>query len=189
MSFKSTHNIETDFTKKIHSKPYKTISVSRPELSQAGKTVLVTGGATGIGFALTRSFIEAGAARAIVVGRRQNVLESASDELQRYASEVASGRTATEIVTKRCDQANPEDVKSLWTFFKSHGIEVDVLVLNAASFAPVKPILDIDPEELWSIYQTNVYGPILIMNHFTKQPNEKRKVLIPLDEKLRRVPC
>lgn len=65
-------------TKTDHRKPYPAIDPSKPSLSAAGKNVLVTGGATGIGFAIAREFAIAGAASIVIVGRRADVLEEAT---------------------------------------------------------------------------------------------------------------
>ena len=44
------------YTKTFHSKSYPAISPTRPELSTAGKVVLITGGGSGIGPSITNAF-------------------------------------------------------------------------------------------------------------------------------------
>ena len=51
----------------------------------AGKRVLITGGSSGIGFALARAFLAKGA-KIVVTGRRPDVLATALHELQRASS-------------------------------------------------------------------------------------------------------
>ena len=50
------------------------------EISLEGKTALVTGGATGIGFAISTELADAGA-HVIIVGRRQEKLDEAKKQL------------------------------------------------------------------------------------------------------------
>jgi len=88
----------------------------------AGKRVLVTGGGTGLGFAMGRRFVELGAELAIC-GRREAVLRKAAEELQ----SIRSCSIAVEI----CDIRQPDAVEAmlerLW-----RERPVDVLVNNAA---------------------------------------------------------
>jgi hypothetical protein len=53
--------LHTEITKTVHRDVYPAISPSRPELSQAGRVVLVTGGGTGVGHSIARSFVRASA--------------------------------------------------------------------------------------------------------------------------------
>lgn len=142
MPFDANQNVVTNFTKVVHRKPYPTISVSRPELSQAGKTMLVTGGATGIGFGIVQSFIKAGAEKVIIVARREDVLKAAADDLK------AQFGDASTIVTQTCDQTDRAAVRGLWAGFQSQGVFVDVLVLNAANFGDEGPLLETGADEV-----------------------------------------
>lgn len=56
-------------TKTYRASPYPAISPTKPENNLTGQTVLITGGATGIGLASTKAFAAAGAARIILVSR------------------------------------------------------------------------------------------------------------------------
>lgn len=85
------------------------------------RTVVVTGGGTGIGRSIAARFAEAGD-EVVIVGRRREVLRSAARELT-----AAHGRRITPVV---CDLADPDDVESALGSLPNR---VDVLVNNAGS--------------------------------------------------------
>ncbi|KAF5497599.1 Short chain dehydrogenase citE [Colletotrichum siamense] len=136
------------FTKTIHKTTYPTIDPARPELSQAGRTVVITGGSAGIGFAIAQGFAQAGAKHIIILGRRQNVLDEAVSQLHKeYPSVKIDGRQS--------DVANLDETDALWKSFENDGIFVDVLVLNAALVSAGSPILELGRDEIWSQYLVN----------------------------------
>ncbi|KAJ5819461.1 hypothetical protein N7474_005052 [Penicillium riverlandense] len=165
----------TDFTKVIHQKPYRTIDVTRPELSQTGKTVLVTGGATGIGLSISRKFIEADVSTVILIGRRQDVLTSGGKELRSEAEN--SGKSVT-VITEPCDQADRSAVEALWNKLEQDGIVVDILILNAADFTDQKSILDLGAQRVWKSYEVNVRGPLDLVARFHKQNDKKPRTIV-----------
>src|SRR5262245_20861832 len=110
---------KTDFTKVLHRAPYPTITVSRPGLRQAGKTVLVTGGATGIGHAIATNFLRAGASTVIIVGRRKDVLEAGALSLRAEAEHAARSTT---VVALACDQSDRVAVRTLWSGLQRDGV-------------------------------------------------------------------
>ncbi|KAI8237895.1 Short chain dehydrogenase andI [Colletotrichum sp. SAR 10_86] len=69
-------------TKIYHHKPYELIPPPRPELSAAGKNVVITGGGTGIGKSIALSFAKAGASSVCILGRRLDRLEIAIAEIR-----------------------------------------------------------------------------------------------------------
>lgn len=150
---------------KYHKAPYPGISPTRPELSQAGKTVLVAGGSTGIGFAIARSFVLASASRVIILGRRQDVVEDAAAKLR---EEVSPG-SSTVVEGRVCDIARLDVVDGLWSSLEAEGIYVDVLVLSAAAFGDHAPILEIGLQSVWSDFEINVRAPLQLTERFYKQ--------------------
>jgi hypothetical protein len=78
MSLKESINTPSFFyfTKTWHSKPYPAISPTRPELSVAGKNIVVTGCGAGIGKAIAMSFAQAGASSITIHGRREGRLKT-----------------------------------------------------------------------------------------------------------------
>ncbi|MEU6849533.1 SDR family oxidoreductase [Actinacidiphila alni] len=87
----------------------------------AGRSVVVTGGGTGIGRAVSIRFAEEGH-RVTIVGRRREVLHATAEELRRDR-----GLDVTPVV---CDLADPDDVEAALEHLPER---VDVLVNNAGS--------------------------------------------------------
>src|SRR5207253_4168955 len=96
--------------------------VFTPDLLQ-GKTVLITGGGTGLGAAMGARFASLGA-DLVICGRRKDVLEAKAAEIA-----AASGRTVTPVV---CDIRDPEAVEALMDQ-AFEGRPIDVLVNNAGA--------------------------------------------------------
>ena len=112
-----------------HKKSYEAISPIRPELRQTDKTVLVTGGSSGIGLAIAQGYLAAGAALVIVLGRRPEVLQSAIAGLNQEARMNAYPGRAEDLV---CDVYDPGSIDKLWQAISARQILVGTLVLNAS---------------------------------------------------------
>lgn len=166
-------NLFTDVTKTVHKAPYPAISPTRPELSQAGKTVLVTGGHVGVGKAIAKAFIQASAANVIIIGRRADKVAQGAEDLKNAAQEAGK---ATNITTHLIDVTNLADVDSFWAGLRDQGIFVDVLVSNAAKFAKYGKLLGHGTDELWSMYEANVRAPLRMTENFYNQDGDKQKV-------------
>jgi uncharacterized oxidoreductase len=82
-----------------------------------GNTVLITGGATGIGFAMAESFVKAGN-EVIICGRRENRLKEAKDKLPT-------------INFKKCDLSKDKERKALYDWASSNFKKLNILVNNA----------------------------------------------------------
>lgn len=169
--------VATDMTKKVHRTAYPAISPLRPELSQAGNTVLVTGGATNIGLAITKAFVQAGAKRVIIVGRRAAVLESAKEEILAEATKNTSGgnnnnNQKVEVMTRSVDLTDLAAVRRLWAGLAQAGVTVDVLVLNAAQPGAFQSLLDMGADAVWERMEANVHGPLLMAELLAKQKEE-----------------
>ncbi|OTB06423.1 hypothetical protein M426DRAFT_318834 [Hypoxylon sp. CI-4A] len=156
-------------TPTYHTTAYPAISPLRPELSQAGKTVLVTGGSTGIGYAIARGFVQARARKVIILGRRGEKAVSAAATLQEEAREQKKG---TEVIGLQNDVGDKEAVAKLWGKFADEGTVIDVLVLNAVAVSPTKPVLDLDLDGLWADYNVNVRSLLDFTVRFYKQEKQ-----------------
>lgn len=155
------------FTKTYHTKPYDAISPLRPELSQAGRTVLITGGNDGIGYAAARAFGRASAAKVIIVGRRAEANTAAASKLEEELSKEHG--SATRFVGMVCDISKASDIERLWQDLRSAGTTVDVLVLNATGISEAKTILQRGTDAIWDDYNINLRAQLHLAERFYKQ--------------------
>ncbi|KAK4061638.1 uncharacterized protein Triagg1_10180 [Trichoderma aggressivum f. europaeum] len=137
----------------FHKTPYPAIDPKQPKLSQAGKTILVTGENGGIGFAIARNFIAAGARRVIIVGRGKEKVELA---VSRLIAEGQAIESPTIVDRRICDTSDIDVTAGLWDRLEGEGIVVDVVVMNAASFGDAKSLLEAGRDRVWQSYITNV---------------------------------
>ncbi|CAM1504624.1 Fc.00g022150.m01.CDS01 [Cosmosporella sp. VM-42] len=149
-----------------HKDTYEAISSRRPELSQAGKTVLVTGGGVGVGYAVANSFAKAGASAIVLVGRRQEVLQSAAEKLK---ADYSTTNPGLKVHVRTVDVTDSESTASLWSWLAEKEIIIDVLILNAGKQSPLKTMLELGLKEVWEFYKVNVYGHMDFAENFYKQ--------------------
>ena len=91
-----------------------------------GRSILVTGGGSGLGLAMAKAFVSYGA-KVTIAGRNDDRLKKALDEIRRETSEGAG-----EIDSFACDVREPERVKALVAHVVERFEKVDGLVNNAA---------------------------------------------------------
>ncbi|BDD07239.1 SDR family NAD(P)-dependent oxidoreductase [Aureibacter tunicatorum] len=113
------------------------------------KVVVITGGATGIGFSLAKQFGKEGA-KVIMAGRRQNRVDQSVQQLRELGIE--AGGTS-------CDVSDEEQVNNLLIFSIKVFGEVDILINNAGIVGTNdKPVIEISDEELQKVLNINVRG-------------------------------
>ncbi|MEN5379067.1 SDR family NAD(P)-dependent oxidoreductase [Sphingobacterium kitahiroshimense] len=110
--------------------------------SLKGKTALITGGGTGIGFGIAKAMMEAGA-KVIIIGRREEALQQAQLDL---------GGDVHYFVF---DLANTEGISALIDLIEIKVGPIDILVNNAGAHLK-KYALDTTDAEFEKIIQTNV---------------------------------
>lgn len=165
----------TDVTKTVHTEPYAAISPSRPELNQAGKVVLVTGGGTGVGFNIAKAFIRASADTVIIIGRRADVLEKAASDLRQEAMSVG---TSTKIINRPVDVLDSTQTNEFWEYLAAQGVTVDVFVANVGKSSVPKSLIELGAARVWEDFEINVKSPLYWTEKFYTQPGDKKKVCI-----------
>ncbi|KAF2993512.1 hypothetical protein E8E13_001204 [Curvularia kusanoi] len=166
---------QTNVTKTVHGRPYDAISPTRSELNQDGKTVLITGGGTGVGLAIARAFVQASASIVIIIGRRTDVLETAREELQ---AEAKACGTATSIIVKTCDISKRTDVDAIWKYFEEKQMTIDVFIANAAVFQEAGTMVSMGTGKIWEMMEVNVKAPMEFAEKFVNQSGEKQKFIV-----------
>lgn len=119
-----------------------------------GRTALVTGGGGPLGRAFALALAEVGA-RVILAGRNEVALADAAAEVEKGGGQA---RTAT------CDVSDPEAVSALATQLADE--DVSLLVNNAGVAGPVRPLVDIEPDEWDDVFAANVRGVYLMCRAF-----------------------
>ncbi|GAA3772566.1 SDR family oxidoreductase [Streptomyces coacervatus] len=119
-----------------------------------GRTALVTGGGGPLGRAFALALADVGA-RVILVGRGEQALADAS---ARVVKEGGEARTAV------CDVSDPDSVARLAAELADE--EVSLLVNNAGVAGPVRPLVDVEPDEWDDVFAVNVRGVYLMCRAF-----------------------
>jgi len=112
-----------------------------------GKVALVTGGSTGLGFAMAKGLARAGA-DVILWGRRKERNSEAAIALQKHGGRVAS---------RAVDVSNEQDVIDGFAAAVAEFGRVDCVVANAGT-ASMAPLVEMDGETWHGLLNTNLHG-------------------------------
>ena len=129
-----------------------------------GKTAIITGGATGIGLASAKRFIEEGAF-VYIFGRRPEKLDAAV---------AALGKNARAVVGSVTDAG---DLDRLFDAVKQERGNLDILFANAGTGALV-PLAEITPEHYDETFDINVKGTIFTVQKGLKLMSEGSSVIL-----------
>ena len=130
-----------------------------------GNTILITGGATGIGFSMAKYFHERGNT-IIICGRREDRLEQAAEKLPG-------------IHIFKCDLMNHNDRKALFLHVSGNFSDINMLINNAGVQRDIdltKGIIDLDSKG--DEIRINLEAPVYLSALFTKVLSGKKNAVI-----------
>lgn len=149
------------FTKTWHNEPYPAISPTKPELSAAGKNIVITGGGTGIGKAAGIAFAQAGASSVSIIGRRV-------DRLQTAGAAITEANPSTQVVLQTGDVTDRASIEAaLRDIVASTGGKIDIFVNNAGILQKEAAVIDYPESEIRRCFETNLMGSFNALQAFT----------------------
>jgi NAD(P)-dependent dehydrogenase (short-subunit alcohol dehydrogenase family) len=133
-----------------HVDTYDAINPTRPELSQAGKVIVITGAGQGIGRETVDAYAQAGATTFHILGRTQRTLEETKNIIEKKYHSVQVTVHVADISDKN---AVEKAAKSIGTW--------DVLAANAG-YLPEPALITENPEDWWKAFE--VMFAVLYLN-------------------------
>lgn len=156
-------------TKTYHSTTYDRIA-KHNGYDGKGKTVLITGGATGVGYSMSKAFAEAGVARIVIVSRSPGPQEKAKADLE-------AAYPSTQVLIY---QACITDSARVTEILQDLGA-VDILVLCAALHQRRARATEISTQEIQDLFNNNVVAAFNLVQAYlatTPQPAAGSKTII-----------
>lgn len=124
------------------------------KINVQNKLAIVTGGASGIGYAITEKFIK-NEIRTVIIGRNQQKLNKAKDQLGKLCMPVCFDLSDLKSI--------PQQVRQIEDKFGN----IDILV-NNAGINLKKEFTKVSDEEFESIIRTNVYSVFALSREVVK---------------------
>ena len=124
-----------------------------------GKRALVTGSKSGIGFAIAKRLVQAGA---------EIVLHARSDSAEVEEAKMKLAKLTTQGVSIALgDFSDPNSCRSIFEKIKKDNKPIDILVNNAA-IQPVCALADMGSSEISQMLEINLQIPIMMTRYFAE---------------------
>ncbi|KZL67436.1 short chain dehydrogenase reductase [Colletotrichum incanum] len=150
------------FTKSVHREEYPAIDPADPELSLAGKVVIITGASRGIGErGLVPAFAKAGVKALVLVARDETKLNAVAEEAKKLNADL-------ETFVYPVDIADGAGIETLFEKVSATYGHADVLVNNAAVLTALDTITTSDPKVWMDDLTTNIGGAFYPTFHFLR---------------------
>jgi NAD(P)-dependent dehydrogenase (short-subunit alcohol dehydrogenase family) len=140
-----------------HSKTYDRLSPR--QFDGAGKTVVITAGATGIGLATAKAFAESGVARLVLIQRTEKVLKEAQETLH-------SSFPKIEVLTFAASLDDFSRIEAILQELQT----IDALILSAAATHPAIPSSSITLQQFHETIKTNLEATFNITKAYLALP-------------------
>ncbi|TVY46137.1 Short chain dehydrogenase [Lachnellula subtilissima] len=147
------------YTKIYRTQNYPAIHPTRPELSTAGKVVIITGGGSGIGPKIAHAFATSGATKISILGRTASSLLTTKTSIE-------SQHPGVKVLTFVADISNQAAVIDAFESTKKTFGPVDILVGNAGYMPNPAPLASTDITEWMRGLDINVRGNLILYQAF-----------------------
>jgi NAD(P)-dependent dehydrogenase (short-subunit alcohol dehydrogenase family) len=131
--------------------------------SLEGRGAIVTGASQGLGLAIARAYVRAGAS-VLLCARDAMALQEARGEVSKLA------RPGQTVLAEMADVSNPKDVENLLHKALRAFAQLHILVNNAGVYGPIGPIEEVPWEEWVRALEINLMGSVLmcraVLPHF-----------------------
>lgn len=128
-----------------------------------GKTALITGGASGIGFSIAKAFNEAGC-RVIIAGRNENKLKNACEKLGGTVKYIVLDVLQVSLISEKIEDASK--------VFGEEG-QIDILV-NSAGIHGNQHFIDVTEYTFEKVIDTNLKGTYFMCQKMGKYMIERK---------------
>ena len=129
-----------------------------------GAVVLITGGASGIGLAAARRFVDEGASVVLA-------------DLDEQALAGAAAELGDAVVTRSCDVSVEAEVEALVVSAAERFGRLDTVFANAGIGSATR-LVDLDVAEWSRVLDVNVTGPFLLIKHAARHLGEGGSIIV-----------
>nr|RBQ83341.1 hypothetical protein FVER53263_06676 [Fusarium verticillioides] len=146
--------------KTLHKTSYPSISSLRPELSTKGKNAVITGGGSGIGASIARSFAKSGITNLALLGRTERtLLENKAYIEEKYPE--------TRVWTCTVNIVDADSTRSaLEAYTTAINGKIDILIANAGYMPKTEHVTVADPVDWWLTFEINIKGNFNLLRAF-----------------------
>lgn len=141
-----------------HNDTYSAIHPVTAKLSHEGRTVIITGAGSGVGRATALAYAEAGAEHIVVIGRTESTLR----ETKTLIDLATKSREKVKVSVFVCSVVDKAAIQNVAKTVGSW----HVLVLNAGYISSPISIVDVEVDEFWKAYETNVKSIVIAAQAF-----------------------
>lgn len=125
------------------------------------KVVLITGGASGLGFACAQAYCAEGA-KVVIADLAQPAIDEALEKLSGLCGE-GGEKSGGECIGVTCDVSQAASVEAMVNYVVEKWGRLDIAVNNAGISSPLKPVAETDEADFDRVMAVNLKGVWLCM--------------------------
>jgi NAD(P)-dependent dehydrogenase (short-subunit alcohol dehydrogenase family) len=160
------------FTSSVYRDVYQAVDPKRPELSQKGKVVIVTGASRGVGVGIAEAVAKAGAKAIIITARKPDTLADTEATIRR-------ANPSTEVLRVALEITDESSVAEAFKTIAQNYPTLDVLINNAGIYFSAGQFLSsADTSKWWGDVDVNVRGTMLVTRAFLSLLKSDQKATV-----------